>query len=145
MKQFVYLSGPMGGCSFKEMAAWRNYVADRLNSGTLTCILPTRSFAKDFKPVETDKWINRRDYFDCVRSQCILVNFLGMKEVSIGTIMEIAWAYQKQIHIVCVCDSDGPQNHPMLADSITHTVKTLDEGIAAVKELLSEGALTCQL
>jgi hypothetical protein len=61
-----------------------------------------------------------------------------MKTISIGTVMEIAWAYQKQIHVVCVCDPDGPQNHPMLQDSITHEVHTLDEGIAAVKELLSE-------
>jgi nucleoside 2-deoxyribosyltransferase len=138
MKQLVYLSGPMGGCSFKEMSSWREYAAERLNSDTLKCILPTRSFTEMTVPKETSKWINRRDYFDCVRSQCLLVNFKGMKTLSIGTIMEIAWAYQKQINIVCVCDSDGPQNHPMVQDSITHEVTTLDEGIAAVKELLSE-------
>lgn len=138
MKRSVYLSGPMGGCSFKEMTEWRTYVAERLNSDTLKCTLPTRSFTEAAAPKETDKWINRRDYFDCVQSQCILVNFQGMKTISIGTVMEIAWAYQKQIHIICVCDPDGPQNHPMLKDSITHEVYTLDEGIAAVKELLSE-------
>lgn len=138
MKQSVYLSGPMGGCSFKEMNDWRAYVAERLNSNTLKCILPTRSFTEKSNPTETDKWINRRDYFDCVRSQCVLVNFQGMKTLSIGTIMEIAWAYQKQIHIICVCEPDGPQNHPMLKDSITHEVSSLDEGIAAVRELLSE-------
>jgi len=138
MKRLVYLSGPMGGCSFKEMNAWREYVTARLNSETLRCISPTRSFGEDVVPVETNKWINRRDYFDCVTSQCVLVNFKGMKTISIGTVMEIAWAYQKQIHVVCVCDPDGPQNHPMLQDSITHEVHTLDEGIAAVKELLSE-------
>ncbi len=71
-------------------------------------------------------------------SQCILVNLQGMKTISIGTVMEIAWAYQKQIHIVCVCEPEGPQTHPMMADSITHVVYTLDDGIAAVKELLSE-------
>jgi nucleoside 2-deoxyribosyltransferase len=139
MKQFVYLSGPMGGCSFEEMTEWRAYVAEKLDSDTLKCLLPTRSFYKDSVPKETDKWINRRDYFDCVRSQCLLVNFKGMKTLSIGTIMEIAWAYQKQIHIVCICEPDGPQKHPMVSDSITHEVSTLDEGIAAVKELLSEG------
>src|SRR5882757_9911733 len=139
MKQFVYLSGPMGGCTFEEMTDWRDYAASRLDSPTLRCLLPTRSFSKKGPPIESDKWINRRDYFDCVRSQCILVNFQGMKTLSIGTIMEIAWAYQKQIHIICICEPGGPQKHPMLADSITHEVATLDEGIAAVKELLSEG------
>lgn len=138
MKQFVYLSGPMGGCKFKEMSEWRQYTTTKLDSPTLKCISPTRSFAEDFIPKESDKWINRRDYNDCVRSQAVLVNFLGMKHLSIGTIMEIAWAYQKQIPIVCVCEADGPQHHPMLKDSITHEVSTLDEGIAAIKELLSE-------
>jgi hypothetical protein len=138
MKQFVYLSGPMGGCSFKEMNDWRAEAAEKLNSQTLMCLNPTRSFTETSVPKETDKWINRRDYFDCVRAQCLLVNFKGMKHISIGTVMEIAWAYQNHIHIVLVGDPDGPQNHPMLKDSITHEVTTLDEGIAAVKELLSE-------
>lgn len=138
MKPTVYLSGPMGGCSFEEMTEWRAYVAERLNSDTLKCTLPTRSFTKQAAPKETDKWINRRDYYDCVQAKCVLVNFKGMKHISIGTVMEIAWAFQKQIHIICVCDPEGPQSHPMLADSITHVVYTLDEGIAAVKELLSE-------
>lgn len=138
MKQFVYLSGPMGGCSFAEMNDWRAYAAEKLNSPTLKCLLPTRSFSKDYQPPETDKWINRRDYFDCVRAQCLLVNFKGMKHISIGTVMEIAWAYQRQINIVCICEPDGPQNHPMIKDCLTHEVYTLDDGIAAVKELLSE-------
>jgi nucleoside 2-deoxyribosyltransferase len=139
MKQYVYLSGPMGGCTFKEMTDWRAEAEEKLNSATLKCLLPTRSFLEGFAPEETDKWINRRDFFDCVRSQCLLVNLKGMKTLSIGTIMEIAWAYQKQIHVVVIGEPGGPQNHPMLKDSITHEVRTLDEGIAAVKELLSEG------
>lgn len=138
MKQFVYLSGPMGGCSFAEMTTWRHYAEEKLNSDTLQCLLPTRSFEENHTPNETSKWINRRDYFDCVRAQCLLVNLKGMKSISIGTIMEIAWAYQKQIHIVCICDEGGVQTHPMLADSITHEVSSVIEGIAAVKELLSE-------
>lgn len=139
MKHTVYLSGPMGGCSFAEMTTWRKYVASKLESKTLTCTDPTRSFTKNGPPAETDKWINRRDYQDCTQARCVLVNFLGMKTISIGTVMEIAWAYQKQIPIVCVCEPDGPQNHPMLKDSIVFEAATLDEGIAAVKELLSEG------
>lgn len=128
----------MGGCSFKEMREWRTYVATRLDSATLKCTDPTRSFGEGFVPKESPKWVNRRDYNDCVNAQCVLVNLVGMKQLSIGTIMEIAWAYQKQIPIVCVVEPDGPQNHPMLQDSITHEVATLDEGIAAVKELMSE-------
>lgn len=142
MKQFVYLSGPMGGCSFDEMTGWRKLVSESLDSDTVKCLIPTRSYKENNKkhvPIETSKWINRRDYFDCTRANCVLVNLVGMKHLSIGTIMEIAWAYQKQIPVICVVEPDGPQNHPMLQDSITHEVRTLEEGVAYVKEMLSEG------
>lgn len=138
MKHTVYLSGPMGGCTFEEMTVWREYVETRLHSPRVECTLPTRSFTPTHTPKETDRWVNRRDFFDCTRASVVLVNLLGMKTISIGTIMEIAWAYQKQIPVVVVCEMDGPQNHPMLKDSITQEARTLDEGINFVKELLSE-------
>lgn len=138
MKHTVYLSGPMGGCTVEEMTAWRKKAEKALNTENVTCTLPTRSFTATHTPNETERWINRRDFFDCTRASVILVNLIGMKILSIGTIMEIAWAYQKQIPVVCVCDADGPQNHPMLKDSITQEARTLEEGIVFVKELLSE-------
>lgn len=138
MKHTVYLSGPMGGCTVEEMTVWRKYVESKLNSENVVCTLPTRSFTKTHTPHETDRWINRRDFFDCTRASVVLVNLLGMKTLSIGTIMEIAWAYQKQIPVVVIVEPDGPQNHPMMKDSITQEARTLDEGIAFVKELLSE-------
>lgn len=138
MKQMVYLSGPMIGYKVKEVNSWRLEAAEKLNSETVKCLDPTRSWTETEIPKETDRWINRRDFFDCTRAQCLLVNFIGMKHLSIGTIMEIAWAYQAQIPIILIGEVDGPQKHPMLKDSITQEVRTLDEGIKLVKELLSE-------
>lgn len=138
MKQYVYLSGPMIGCSFKEMASWRLEACEKLNSDTVKCLSPTRSYTEKEIPYETDKWINRRDYFDCTRADCLLVNFLDMKKLSIGTVMEIAWAYQAQIPVIAVVKAGGFQNHPMLQDCITQEVGSLEEGINFVKELLSE-------
>ncbi len=140
MKHTVYLSGPMGGCNFDEIVNWRFEATLKLNSANVKCISPTRSWkSADFIPPETDKWVNRRDYFDCTKAACLLVNFKGMKHISIGTVMEIAWAYQAQIPVILISEPDGPQKHPMLKDSITHEVATLDEGVAMIKELLSEG------
>ena len=138
MKHTVYLSGPMGGCTYEEMTGWRHKAANALNSNRVEVIDPTRSFTAKRVPNETERWVNRRDFNDCTKASVVLVNFVGMKKLSIGTIMEIAWAYQKHIPIVAICESDGPQNHPMLKDSITQEARTLEEGIALVKELLSE-------
>ncbi len=128
----------MGGCTVDEMTYWRKTAETALNSDNVKCTLPTRSFTKKVTPKETDKWINRRDYFDCTRASVILVNLIGMKTISIGTVMEIAWAYQNNIPVVCMVEPDGPQNHPMLKDSITQEAATLEEAIVFVKELLSE-------
>jgi nucleoside 2-deoxyribosyltransferase len=138
MRQFVYLSGPMMGYKHNEVNDWRAYASEKLNNEYVKCLSPMRTWTEEHLPDETDKWINRRDYFDCTRASCVLVNITMMKHLSIGTIMEIAWAYQAQIPVICICNEGGPQKHPMLRDSITHEVYSLDEGIAFVKELLSE-------
>lgn len=137
--QYVYLSGPMIGYPYKEITDWRKEAERALNTERTRCLAPTRSFSENNIPYETDRWINRRDFFDCTRADCLLVNFLGMKHISIGTVMEIAWAYQKHIPVICICEPGGPQKHPMLQDSITQEVRTLSEGIKFVRELLSEG------
>ena len=157
MKHTVYLSGPMGGCSYEEMTGWRKQAESALNSENVRCTLPTRSITKNKHPYETERWINRRDHFDCTKAAVILVNLQGMKTISIGTVMEIAWAYDRQIPVIAIVDKEpslhfvsmeegaavymkNPEihKHPMMIDSITQVVYSVDEGIAFVKELLSE-------
>ena len=139
MKHTVYLSGPMGGCTHDEMRAWRLYTAEQLNTRNVLCTDPTRSMLPDHTPLETERWINRRDFFDCTNASVILVNLVGMKTLSIGTIMEVAWAYQKQIPVIVVCDEDCyAMKHPMMKDSVTQEARSLEEGIGLVKELLHE-------
>ena len=84
------------------------------------------------------KAINRRDYFDCTRSTLVLVNLEGTERVSIGTVMEIAWAYQAKIPTIVVCPKGNIHHHVMLDECSTYQVETLDEAIALVKVLLPE-------
>lgn len=156
MKHTVYLSGPMGGCSYEEMTGWRKQAESALNSESVKCTLPTRSITKNKHPYETDRWINRRDHFDCTKAATILVNLQGMRSISVGTVMEIAWAFDRQIPVIVIADK-APQKyyqiregvtfeftapeihkHPMMVDSITQVVYSVEDGINFVKELLSE-------
>lgn len=89
-------------------------------------------------PLSTDRAINSRDRFDTLRATAVLVNLLGASRVSIGTVMEIAWAYDHKIPVVVAMEPEGNlHDHPMIRDSISIRVASLEEAIEAVTALVS--------
>lgn len=58
-------------------------------------------------PLSCQKGITCHDRMDIMRCDIIIVNFLGAKRVSIGTVMEITWAdaWRKPIIIVTIAVS----------------------------------------
>ncbi|MGZ5095552.1 MAG: hypothetical protein ACXWCH_30925, partial [Burkholderiales bacterium] len=78
-----------------------------------------------------------RDRFDATRCDVLLVNLLGTTRVSIGTVMEIAWADAKRIPIVVAMEPQGnPHEHMMIAEAIGFRVPTLDEALHIVKAII---------
>jgi hypothetical protein len=145
----VYLSGPIAGLTYAEGAEWREYVtrcfpphiqgisplrAKRyLNDGTVITGNQPPKF-----PLSTDRAINTCGRFDTLRSDAILVNLLGTSTVSIGPVMEIAWAYGHNIPVVVAIEPEGnPHDHPMLRDCISARVASLDEAIEIVTAIVS--------
>ena len=144
----VYLSGPINGLNYGEATSWREYVtacfpphiqgvspmrAKRyLNDGSKLGQNPYNF------PMATDRAINGRDHADTVKADAILVNLLGATTVSIGTAMEIAWAWDHKVHVVVAMEPEGNlHDHPMIRDCITVRVASLDEAIEAVIALVS--------
>jgi nucleoside 2-deoxyribosyltransferase len=80
--------------------------------------------------------INVRDYNDTKTSDAILVNLLDCgQKVSIGTVMEIAWARAFQIPVVIVMEEDNIHQHAMLSFG-NIIVPTLEEGLQAIIQIL---------
>jgi nucleoside 2-deoxyribosyltransferase len=151
MKHYVYLAGPITGLTYDGCTDWRDAVALQLNSSKIECLSPLRgkAFLKDEKcitesdypnPIATSKGITRRDMFDTTRASCVFVNMLGTKRVSIGTVMEIAWAYNKQIPLVLVMEKGNMHEHAMILEAATYIVGTLEEGAKLVKFVLNDVA-----
>jgi nucleoside 2-deoxyribosyltransferase len=150
MKPRVYLAGPIGHCSFEEATAWRNIAKQTLAKSGIAAYSPMRS--KEFldalpvmpskpnvydHPLATSKGIMARDHNDCVRADALLVNFLGVTRPSIGTAMELAWAYDRHIPVVVVAEPDNPNiSHPMATEAVDFRVDTLEEGIALIKTIV---------
>lgn len=147
----LYCAGPITGHDFSKANDWRDYVASKLkaktkNSFPIVVLSPLRGkdYLKNEKelkdayeehPLSSQKGIAIRDFYDVKRADMVLANFLGAQKISIGTIMEIAWAYAWRIPIVVIMEENNPHNHAMIRE-IALVVSNLDEAIEIVKRIL---------
>jgi len=147
-KLLVYLAGPISGCDYLECTDWRAYVAEALDSAEVKCLSPMRNkemLAEEEymnplgydHPLTTQRGVQTRDHNDCIRSDLLFVNLLGAERVSIGTVMELAWAWEKRIPIVCLMEKDNCHQHIMLKESMDFTLEDVDSGIKIAKAVLA--------
>jgi nucleoside 2-deoxyribosyltransferase len=61
----------------------------------------------------------------------------GATRVSIGTVMEIAWAHAYGKPVVLVMEEGNVHDHPMIRECSPFIVHTLDEGIELVNAILA--------
>lgn len=144
---YVYLAGPISGLNYDGCTEWRQYVIDNLPED-IKGLSPMRAKAhlKDLKVLtgsysdhvlSTQRGIYARDRFDCTRADAILVNLLGAEKVSIGTVMEIAWAADNNIPVVLAMEKEGNiHDHPMVREACPFVVGTIDEAIFVLTALL---------
>lgn len=143
----VYLAGPITDTSYDECTEWRKATKKTLKFLGINGYDPMRGKAylsKEDKIADSYEdhtmssivGINVRDYNDCKTADALLVNLLGAKKVSIGTVMEIAWARAFQIPIILVMEKGNIHDHGMLTYG-NIIVASLDEGISAVSQLLN--------
>lgn len=148
----VYLSGPMKGLTPEEAMAWRTYVKVRLPEH-IKCWDPFRGkellvkklngegkkLGDEYRdtPITKAKGITVRDHRDATKCDVILINVLGAKYISIGTVMEAAWSYAAGVPIVLVMEPGNPHWHAIFNEVAAYITDDLDEGIALVTALLT--------
>ena len=146
----VYLAGPIGGLSYFEATAWRDYVLRALDGicPDVRCLSPIRS--NDFlqneqeidlvpctNPLSTDKGMVSRDRFDCTRANLILFNLtLSPDKISARTCIEIGWADTYRIPMVAALTPGSAWDRPMVRQLIPFIVPTLDEAVELIPRLL---------
>lgn len=143
-----YLAGPISGVGWKAAASWRRLAAERLAQYGIEAIDPLRhtemlSGEKALKSAypewlwTQERAIVHRSFYDVRRSQVVLANVLGARERSVGTIAEVAVAYEHHIPVVLVVEEGNPHGHPFLLELVTVVTESLDEAIEAVWRLFS--------
>jgi hypothetical protein len=148
------LAGPITGLSYAGCTDWREVAARDLKAAGLKGLSPMRGkeyLAKlktisgtgedyaDMGVLSLPRGVMTRDRFDCTRCDVLLVNLLGAEKVSVGTVMEIAWADLKRIPIVVAIEHDksNPHEHMMISEAIGYRTPSLDEALHVVKAILS--------
>jgi nucleoside 2-deoxyribosyltransferase len=145
----LYLAGPITGKSWEEATEWRNWITQEIQPLGIQVYSPLRfkNYLSHLDKLDdsyeqftlsTGKGITTRDRWDATRCDVLLVNFLNTERVSIGTVMEIAWADSKRIPIIVVMEPDNVHMHAMILESVGFIVKTLEEAVICIKALLME-------
>jgi nucleoside 2-deoxyribosyltransferase len=153
-KPLVYLAGAIAGTRGVEATGWRHDARRLLSNRDIETLDPMRAkielarqarISTDFHDYEkngaffTSKGIMTRDFNDVKRCDALLVNLLGLAKPSLGTIMELAWAYAFQKPAVVAIEPTGNphDNHPMIHETMMFRVDSLDAGIDAVAIILN--------
>jgi nucleoside 2-deoxyribosyltransferase len=157
----VYLAGPITGLTFDDAADWRARASADLGAYGIKCLSPLR--AKEILRavgrlsgtgeeyahlgvLSLPRGVTTRDRYDATRCDALLVNLLGAERVSIGTVMEIAWADLCRIPVVVAIEDRGnPHEHMMIAECIGFRVPSLQEAVNVVaaiagNDLVASGA-----
>lgn len=145
----VYLAGPISGCTYDQCTDWRARFAAELKSWGVEALSPMRGkdYLNDGKIIDgaydqtilsNAQAILHRDFWDCCRSDVVLVNLLGAERVSIGTVMEIAFAHARQIPVVLLMEPKGNiHEHPMIQQAIAFRVETVDQALQTLYVILN--------
>lgn len=118
----VYLCGPINGCGDDECKDWREHVKNLLGDH---CLDPMR---RDYRGKEQVAYreIVELDKIDVLTATHILVNY---DKPSVGTAMEIlyAWMHQKPIIVVC---KTGTNISPWLRYHSSAIVHTFEDALS---------------
>ena len=127
MSDRVYLAGPITGSTYEESIAWREEAAVTLNSNGYVVLDPMRGkkslkgkglLGSDYQNtiLSNKHAIFSRDRADVMSANIILCNLTGATRVSIGTMMELAWAYDNNAYIVVVMEKENVHRHAFVEE-----------------------------
>ena len=144
----VYLAGPITNLSYDDATDWREYCKRSLAEHGITALSPLRgkqylggevNIADKYDKfvLSTERAINARDFYDVTNRDVLLVNLLNAKRVSIGTVMEIAWAFAaRKLVVVVMEENNNLHDHSMIRQCTDYRVTNLDEALAVVRSIL---------
>lgn len=147
---FIYLVRPISGCTFQEVTQGYKETANiLLNHGyqVLHAMMGKEDLQQNdevFKnhgythPVATDRAILGRDRWMVKKADIVFANFLGAKRVSIGSMMELAWAHDHGKHVVIAMEKDNIHRHAFVTGCADILFETQEEALNYLSRLTAQ-------
>ena len=153
--RYIYLAGPIAGCSQGEANDWRTYVSDKLDAmsrnldGNIRGVSQLRcepivgdvyKLGYDDPKFGTSRAISSKNYFDTLNCDMVLAffpKFMNDKRPSIGTIVECGWARAKEKKVILVTDDPYYFEHPVLDDCASWKLTDLDQALEVIEGVMS--------
>ena len=146
-KKTLFLAGPLTGISYGDALDWRKYVESKLPSDVIAFSalrgkehLAKKAVLKDSYPehlLSTPQGTITRDRYDVSRCDALFVNFLKAERVSIGTIMEMAWADARRIPIILAMEKGNIHDHAFVRQVAAFIAGDLDEAIQTAVDVIT--------
>jgi len=151
MKKYVYLAGPIAGCTESEGNGWRNDVNFMLPDNIIG-ISPLRCEPLKEGMVYTDDgatdpmWsdaraINAKNWLDTESADLVLAylpKYMNDRRPSIGTIIEIGWAIGLRKPLIVVSDDEYMMEHPLIQRNASWRLDNLDDAVEVIIGLFND-------
>ena len=107
----IYLSGSMTGTKFEDQMEWRCWFEQALKDTGVYCFNPPAHFSPDYADnnlsdssgYRSDREVMQYDLLQLSKADLVIVNFDIGNKSSLGTMAEIAIAYDHRIPIIGIC------------------------------------------
>jgi hypothetical protein len=136
----IYCAHPISGRDFTEVFAYYDRTSRRLREIGYDVLTPM--VAKDHLrakgtasptgcdfPLSTTQAIVGRDKWMVLESSIVYVNLIGVTEVSIGSMFELAWGYDHGKHTVVAMEDENPHRHVFVRGTAHVILPTEEETI----------------
>lgn len=154
----VYLAGPISGLTYDEATGWRHAAQEVLAKSGIKAISPLSAAVhlRNHKGLLTDceivpglecvvqamstpTGVVTRDKFYCLNTDVMILNLLGSKRVSIGSMVEVGWANARNIPIVLVMEETGNfHEHAFVTECCQFRTTNVSDALHIVKAILGE-------
>ena len=137
----------MTGISYRDALDWRKYVESKLPADVIAFsalrgkrYVVEERVLQDAYPehlLSTPQGTITRDRYDVSRCDALFVNFLKSDKVSIGTIMEMAWADARRIPIILAMAEGNIHDHAFVRQVAGFITGDLDEAIQTAVDVVT--------
>lgn len=142
----IYCCHPISGLSADEVFEYYENMLNVLTGYGYDVLTPMHGKShlrteKSFRaadarhPVSTNHAIFNRDRWMVNQADVVYANLLSSKIVSIGTMMELAWAFDKGKHVVLAMPNEGIHRHAFVIEAAHVIYNNAEESLGYLKNL----------